>query len=187
MANAIQLGGFGQISQGKHSQRSTRDRGGSDFESLLRRSLLNVAPGASPALTFGGGGGSGGGSSTGPSGVTASSASASLGSRSASAIPTTANDALNKAMARENVPASWKDSLSYIMTQESGGQVSVSNPSSSARGLFQLTQANYHLNPNGAASFGDAVEEAQGGIRYIRDRYGSADAAAQFWQDHHWY
>jgi SLT domain-containing protein len=54
-------------------------------------------------------------------------------------------------------------------------------------GLYQLTAANYHFNPHGAASFGNAVEEAQGGIRYIKQRYGTADNAATFWQSHHWY
>ena len=61
------------------------------------------------------------------------------------------------------------------------------NPVHSARGLYQLTAANYHYNPNGAASFGNAVEEAQGGIRYIRARYGTADKAVAFWKQHHWY
>ena len=181
MANAIQLGGFGQISQGKHSQRGTHDRGASNFESLLRRSLLNTSPGGSPAVIFGGGA-SGAAQASAPS-TTSPAASSSR----STTVPGTVNEALNQAMTLEKVPANWKDSLSFIMAQESGGQVSVSNPTSSARGLFQLTQANYHHNPNGAASFGDAVEEAQGGIRYIRERYGSADAAAQFWQDHHWY
>ncbi len=58
----------------------------------------------------------------------------------------------------------------------------------SARGLYQLTAANYHFNPNGVHSFGNnAVEEAQGGIRHIRQRYGTADNAAAFWQQHGWY
>jgi hypothetical protein len=98
-----------------------------------------------------------------------------------------ADAALSHAMALENVPASWHDSLHFIMSHESGGRVGVQNPVHSARGLFQLTAAQYHLNPNGAASFGNAVEEAQGGIRYIKERYGSADAAVAHWQQHHWY
>ncbi len=36
-------------------------------------------------------------------------------------------------------------------------------------------------------SFGNAVEEAQGGIRYIQQRYGTADNAVAFWRQHHWY
>jgi hypothetical protein len=95
--------------------------------------------------------------------------------------------ALSQAMAREGVPASWQPGLTFIMAQESGCKVDAHSPVHSARGLYQLTAANYHYNPRGAASFGTAVEEAQGGIRYIRARYGTADNALAFWQQHHWY
>ena len=90
-------------------------------------------------------------------------------------------------MALEGTPGSWQSALRFIMAQESGGQVDAKSPIHSARGLYQLTAANYHFNPRGAASFGNAVEEVQGGIRYIRQRYGTADNAAAFWQSHHWY
>ena len=105
----------------------------------------------------------------------------------ASMIPAETDAALSRAMTLEGVPQSWRAGLRFIMAQESGGQVSVKNPVHSARGLFQLTAANYHLNPSGAASFGNAVEEAQGGIRYIQQRYGTADNAVAFWRQHHWY
>jgi hypothetical protein len=95
--------------------------------------------------------------------------------------------ALSHAMALEGVPASWQPALTFIMARESGGKVDAQSPVHSARGLYQLTAANYHYNPRGAASFGNAVEEAQGGIRYIRARYGTADKAMGFWQQHHWY
>lgn len=105
----------------------------------------------------------------------------------AATIPVQADAALAQAMTLEGVPQSWQSGLQFIMAQESGGQVNVQNPVHSARGLFQLTAANYHLNPNGAGSFGNAVEEAQGGIRYIQQRYGTADNAVAFWRQHHWY
>jgi hypothetical protein len=101
--------------------------------------------------------------------------------------PGAAINALSQAMTLEGVPASWQPSLTFIMAHESGGKVDAQSPVHSARGLYQLTAANYHFNPNGAASFGNAVEEAQGGIRYIRARYGTADNAVAFWQQHHWY
>jgi len=107
--------------------------------------------------------------------------------KAVSAIPMPSDAALQRAMALEGVPASWKSGLGFIMAQESGGQVNAKNPVHSARGLFQLTAANYHLNPHGAASFGNAVEEAQGGIRYVQQRYGTADNAVAFWRSHHWY
>lgn len=105
----------------------------------------------------------------------------------ASVIPPQSDAALQQAMKLEGVPDSWESSLRFIMAQESGGRIGVQNPVHSARGLFQLTAANYHLNPNGARSFGNAVEEAQGGIRYIQQRYGTAENAVAFWQQHRWY
>jgi hypothetical protein len=103
------------------------------------------------------------------------------------AVSAVAGKAITDAIAKENVPSSWRSSLLYIMARESSGVVGVVNHVDSARGLFQLTQPNYHLNPHGAASFGNATEEAQGGIRYIRQRYQTADNAARFWQRHGWY
>ena len=107
--------------------------------------------------------------------------------KSTAILPASATSALDQAMAKESVPASWQPSLAFIMAQESGGKVGAQSPIHSARGLYQLTAANYHYNPNGSASFGNAVEEAQGGIRYIRARYGTADNAASFWRRNHWY
>lgn len=104
-----------------------------------------------------------------------------------SIIPSQSDAALQQAMTLEGVPQSWHASLRYIMAQESGGQVYAKNPVHSARGLFQLTAAQYHLNPNGEQSFGNAVEEAQGGIRYIQQRYGTADKAVAYWRQHYWY
>jgi SLT domain-containing protein len=102
-------------------------------------------------------------------------------------LPASTDAALGSAMNLEGVPQSWQPALRFIVAQESAGKVDARNPVHSARGLFQLTAANYHLNPNGARSFGNAVEEAQGGIRYIQQRYGTAVNAAAFWQQHHWY
>jgi hypothetical protein len=104
-----------------------------------------------------------------------------------SIIPAHSGAALQQAMRLEGVPDSWQPGLRFIMAQESSGKVDARNPVHSARGLFQLTAANYHLNPHGAGSFGNAVEEAQGGIRYIQQRYGTADNAVAFWHQHRWY
>ena len=98
-----------------------------------------------------------------------------------------ATEALQAAIDKEGVPATWAGSLQYIMEHESGGRVGASNKSDTARGLFQLTRASYGMNPHGTASFGNAVEEAQGGIRYIQHRYQTADNAVAFWQRHGWY
>lgn len=103
------------------------------------------------------------------------------------AIPDAAQHALIQAMRLERVPEAWHAGLQFIMAQESSGRVGVRNHVDTARGLFQLTRASYALNPNGAGSFGNALEEAQGGIRYIRERYGTADNAAGFWRQRRWY
>ena len=95
--------------------------------------------------------------------------------------------ALKTAMSKEGVPEAWEHPLQIIIGQESNGQVGAANHTDTARGLFQLTRSSYHLNPNGAQSFGNPVEEAQGGIRYIQQRYQSADNAMDFWQKHGWY
>jgi hypothetical protein len=101
--------------------------------------------------------------------------------------PEEAAAALTQAMAREGVPDSWRRGLEFIMHKESRGQIDARNPIHSARGLFQLTRVNYHLNPSGEASFGNGVEEAQGGIRYIKQRYGSAEKAVEHWHRRGWY
>jgi len=102
-------------------------------------------------------------------------------------LPPSSVEALRTAMRQEHVPDDWFNDLAWIMAQESEGKVDVHNPSSSARGLFQLTRVNYSLNPHGAASFGDAVDECRGGIRYIKQRYHTAREARAFWQAHHHY
>jgi hypothetical protein len=95
--------------------------------------------------------------------------------------------AVDAAIGAEHVPATWRSSLLFIAAQESSGRVGVRNTTDSARGLFQLTRAAWQNNPNGAASFGNAREEAQGGIRYIQARYDTAPKAEAFWRAHHWY
>lgn len=90
-------------------------------------------------------------------------------------------------MRLENIPCTQFEDILWIMAQESSGKVDARNPHSTARGLFQLLRNNYDLNPRGVASFGNDVEECQGGIRYIVQRYRSAGIARQFWQKHHWY
>lgn len=101
--------------------------------------------------------------------------------------PEQSTTALTQAMAREGVPDTWRPGLEFIMRKESSGQIDARNPVHSARGLFQLTRVNYHLNPNGEQSFGNGIEEAQGGIRYIKQRYGDVDRAVAHWNRKGWY
>lgn len=102
-------------------------------------------------------------------------------------VPIRVQFALREAMHLEGVPLAQYDALLWIVAQESSGVVGVRNRRSTARGLFQLLRAQYGLNPNGEKSFGNPVEECQGGIRYVIGRYHSGNAAKIFWQQHHWY
>lgn len=102
-------------------------------------------------------------------------------------MPLTVQNALREAMRKENLSMVEYNDFLWIMAQESSGIVGVRNQVSTARGLFQLLHAQYALNPRGEKSFGNAVEECQGGIHYILGRYHSTAAARQFWQLHHWY
>ncbi len=102
-------------------------------------------------------------------------------------VPVASQQALKQAMKLEGIADSEYGDLLWIMAQESGGVVDVRNPASSARGLYQLLQPQYSLNPLGEQSFGNATEEAQGGVRYIMGRYKTAKAAKAFWERHYWY
>lgn len=104
-----------------------------------------------------------------------------------SVVPVAVQGALRKAMILEGVPDASFGDLLWIMAQESTGVVNARNPASSARGLYQLLRPQYVLNPHGEKSFGNPVEECQGGIRYIMGRYHSASNAKSFWEKHHWY
>lgn len=104
-----------------------------------------------------------------------------------SVVSVPVQDALRKAMVLEAVPVTSFDDLLWIMAQESSGVVDARNPASTARGLYQLLRPQYELNPHGEKSFGNAVEECQGGIRYIMGRYHTAGLARAFWEKHHWY
>jgi hypothetical protein len=78
----------------------------------------------------------------------------------------------------------------YIIQHESGGITTADNPTSTAFGIWQglaATRADY------AARFGfdpnttDVNQQLQMFRAYVKDRYGSAENAEQFWRTHHWY
>ncbi|MFM0736564.1 hypothetical protein PQQ51_04850 [Paraburkholderia xenovorans] len=101
-------------------------------------------------------------------------------------VPMTSQNALREAMSIEKVALTQFDDLLWLMAQESGGVVDLRNPRLSARGLYQLIPPQYELNPNGEKSFGDAVEECRGGIRYVLGRYHTAAAARLRWEANQW-
>ena len=78
----------------------------------------------------------------------------------------------------------------FIVNRESEGNVHADNPTSTAFGLGQLLQGNRNsygarlgINPN-TTDYGEQLQMMRA---YIADRYGSAQAAMQFWQGHGWY
>ncbi|MEM5437117.1 hypothetical protein [Paraburkholderia diazotrophica] len=107
--------------------------------------------------------------------------------KSTNVVPLYVQSALRSAIELEGVSSADFNDLLWIMAQESAGIVGTRNGASTARGLYQLLRAQYGLNPHGEQSFGNAVEECQGGIRYIYGRYHSAKSAQDFWKRHHWY
>lgn len=75
------------------------------------------------------------------------------------------------------------DSLSRLISGESGWDPKAANPSSSARGLFQkLTAVHGPVEPT-------AVGQAEWGLKYIKDAYGSPSNAYRQWlsRSPHWY
>jgi hypothetical protein len=78
----------------------------------------------------------------------------------------------------------------FIVSHESSGDVHADNPTSSAFGLGQLLIGNrqkYAAQLGVSPDTTDYASQLAMMRAYIRDRYGSAEAAMQFWQQHHWY
>ncbi len=79
-------------------------------------------------------------------------------------------------------PAEW-----FIIAHESGGDPTAANPESSAFGLGQLL-LDMRLRYLGVAyATTDCRRQLAAFRTYVRDRYGTAEAATAFWVAHHWY
>lgn len=73
------------------------------------------------------------------------------------------------------------DAIVALVNKESGWDPNAANPSSSARGLFQkMTSIHGPVEPTPAG-------QAEWGLRYIKDRYGTPSAAWRFHQAHNYY
>jgi peptidoglycan hydrolase CwlO-like protein len=79
-------------------------------------------------------------------------------------------------------PAEW-----FVIAHESGGDPTAANPASSAFGLGQLLldQRLRYLGIDYATT--DCRRQLAAFRTYVRDRYGTAEAAMAFWVAHHWY
>ena len=74
--------------------------------------------------------------------------------------------------------------LDSLVWRESRWDASAQNPRSTAYGLFQFlssTRAQYPV-------YNDGIKgQLEGGLEYVRDRYGDACGAWSFWQSNHYY
>jgi phage-related protein len=77
----------------------------------------------------------------------------------------------------------WK-ALDWLVQHESSWNPNAQNPNSTAYGLFQFLDGTW--GPYGPKT-SDPALQAQYGLKYIKDRYGSPSKAKAFWEAHHWY
>jgi septal ring factor EnvC (AmiA/AmiB activator) len=75
----------------------------------------------------------------------------------------------------------------WIIMRESGGDPRADNPTSTAFGLGQLLLGNRILYLGADYATIDCGLQLQAFRSYVRDRYGTAEAAIAFWQSHGWY
>ena len=74
--------------------------------------------------------------------------------------------------------------LNWLVSHESSWNPNAQNPTSSAYGLFQVLDGTW----NGfGPKTSDPAKQAQYGLEYIKQRYGSPEKAKAFWEGHHWY
>lgn len=73
------------------------------------------------------------------------------------------------------------DSLNFIITNESGWNQTAMNSSSGAKGLFQCLG---HKDCDTETYMSDYKEQIDWGLRYIANRYGTPNAAADYWRAH---
>lgn len=76
------------------------------------------------------------------------------------------------------------DALSKLVQKESSWNPNAKNPSSSAFGLFQFLDGTW--GPYGDKT-SDPRLQAQYGMQYIKERYGSPENALAFHNEHNWY
>ncbi|MFJ2191103.1 transglycosylase SLT domain-containing protein [Kitasatospora sp. NPDC087861] len=106
----------------------------------------------------------------------------------AGVLPATANAATAspKALAAQIVPANQLASFSQIIAHESSWNVTATNPSSGAYGLAQALPGS-KMATHGSDWRTNPVTQIKWALDYMNSRYGSPNAAWNFWQTHHWY
>ncbi|AFC54282.1 aggregation-promoting factor C-terminal-like domain-containing protein [Mycobacterium paraintracellulare] len=95
--------------------------------------------------------------------------------------------AVFNAMTAAGFPASEFSALDSIVSRESSWNPGATNPKSGAYGLFQFLghQGDKYGALGGYSA--DPAQQANAGMAYIKDRYGTPSNAKAFWDSHGWY
>ncbi|MFJ3217728.1 transglycosylase SLT domain-containing protein [Kitasatospora sp. NPDC086801] len=106
----------------------------------------------------------------------------------AGVLPATANAATlsPQAVAAQIVPANQLAAFSQIIAHESSWNVTATNPSSGAYGLAQALPGS-KMATHGSDWQTNATTQIKWALDYMNSRYGSPNAAWNFWQANHWY
>lgn len=89
-------------------------------------------------------------------------------------------------MKQAGIPASWYDSINYIVSHESGWRVNATNRSSGAYGLPQSLPGS-KMAAAGRDWRTNPITQLKWMKSYVTSRYGGGPGAAAFWRSHHWY
>lgn len=98
----------------------------------------------------------------------------------------TASAATEQEIARQIVPPAQFASFSKIVEHESGWNHTATNSSSGAYGLVQALPGS-KMASAGADWKTNPATQIKWGLNYMNERYGSPNAAWNFWQTHGWY
>ncbi|NUS42143.1 MAG: transglycosylase SLT domain-containing protein [Mycobacteriaceae bacterium] len=93
---------------------------------------------------------------------------------------------LLKGLAFLVVPPDQMAAFTAIISRESSWNVFAVNPSSGAYGLAQALPAE-KMSAEGVDWFFNPLTQLRWAYKYMNKRYGSPNAAWDFWQQHHWY
>lgn len=103
--------------------------------------------------------------------------------------PTVATTSLSNPAIEADINAEFGSSAScatWIVSHESGGNVTATNPSSGAYGLGQALPPD-KMAPYGADWRTNPVTQLRWMHDYVNQRYGGACPAQTFWVTHNWY
>ncbi|MFF0432413.1 transglycosylase SLT domain-containing protein [Streptomyces sp. NPDC004327] len=98
----------------------------------------------------------------------------------------TASAATEQEIARKIVPPAQFASFSKIVEHESGWNHTATNSSSGAYGLVQALPGS-KMASAGSDWKTNPATQIKWGLDYMNQRYGSPNAAWDFWQSHGWY